>query len=86
MKTLIIVSKCLKITKLNQSENLYQFHFKGVFSGQALKTIVLRGRKDFQLAKGEDYLMYVQMLSWDSGTLKGSILKAKPLSECFDKS
>ena len=72
--------------KLNQSECLYEFHFKGVCAGEALRKVLLRGRKEFQIKKGEEYLIYVQLFSFEQGVLKGSILRMKLLSECWDRS
>jgi hypothetical protein len=86
MKTVIIVSKCSRIIKLNQSENWYEFHFKGVCAGEALRKVLLRGRKEFQIKKGEEYLIFVQLFSFEQGVLKGSILRLKLLSECWDRS
>jgi hypothetical protein len=86
MKTVIIVSKCLSVIKLNQYENTYNFHFKGVCSGELLKKVVLRGSRDFLIQKGQEYLMYVQLVSCIEGTLQGNILKCKNLDECWDKS
>jgi hypothetical protein len=86
MKTLIIVSKCQRVIKLNQYENTYYFHFKGVYSGDLLKQVVLSGRKDFDIRKNEEYLMYVQMLILQDGILRGKILKCKPLDQCWDRS
>lgn len=86
MKTVIIVSKCSRIIKLNQTENWHQFHFKGVCAGEALGKVMLKGRKDFLIKKGEEYLMYVPLISICSGILTGEIVKVKLLKECWDKS
>jgi hypothetical protein len=48
--------------------------------------VLLQGRHDFAIKRGEEYLMYVQMHSFEGGTLRGVILKAKLLDECWDKS
>lgn len=86
MKTVIIVSKCLRVTKFNSHESTYEFHFKGVCAGESIQKVFLLGRLDFEIRRGEEYLMYVQMISFEGGTLKGKILKAKLLDECWDKS
>ena len=86
MKTVIIVSKCLRVTKFKTHENTYEFHFKGVCAGVALRKVLLDGRHDFEIKQGEEYLMYVQMHSFEDGILRGQILKAKYLEECWDKS
>ena len=86
MKTVIIVSKCTRIIKFNQDENWHEFHFKGVCAGEILKRVLLRGRKDFRLKKGEEYLIYVQLISMEKGLLKGVILKHRLLSDCWDRS
>lgn len=86
MKTVIIVSKCLRVTKYGPSESWYEFHFKGVCAGEALRKVLLRGRHDFEIKRGEEYLIYVQMISFEFGTLKGIIIKIKKLEECWDRS
>lgn len=86
MKNIIIVSKCIRISSYSSEENNYYFHFKGVFAGDLLKEVILRGRRDFSIQKGEEYLIYVQMIKLDGGTLWGKILKIKPLDECWDRS
>jgi hypothetical protein len=86
MKTVIIVSKCSRINKLNQSESWYEFHFKGVCAGEALRKVLLKGRKDFNIKLGEEYLIYVQLLNFEEGIMKGTILKLKLLSDCWDRS
>ncbi len=86
MKNIIIVSKCIRITPFSSEENYYYFHFKGVFAGDLLKEVILRGRKEFLIKKGEEYLIYVQMTSLEKGTLWGRILRIKPLDKCWDRS
>ncbi len=86
MKTVIIVSKCSRVIKLNSYEDWFEFHFKGVCAGESLRKVRLKGRKDFNIHKGEEYLMYVGLVSCTEGVLKGEILKVKPLADCWDKS
>lgn len=86
MKNIIIVSKCIRISSHSSEENNYYFHFKGVFAGDLLKEVILRGRKEFGIKRGEEYLIYVQMTALEGGTLLGKIIKIKPLDECWDRS
>jgi hypothetical protein len=86
MKAIIIVSKCIKVRKRGTTETWFQFHFRGVFGGEAIKKVELKGRNDFKIQVGEEYLMYVQMISCEKGIVTGNILKVKPLEECWDKS
>ncbi|MCM2349550.1 MAG: hypothetical protein NDI69_05980 [Bacteriovoracaceae bacterium] len=86
MKTVIIVSKCLRVTKINLSESCYDFHFKGVYAGEVIKKVSLKGNHSLHLKKGEEYLMYVQIISFEQGILKGHLLKVKLLDECWDRS
>lgn len=86
MKTIIIVSRCLRVKKHGPEHELCEFHFKGVCAGEALKSLQLKSRKDFQVKKNEDYLMYVQVEKLLQGRLEGTILKIKMLDECWDKS
>ncbi len=84
MKNNIVVSKCIKIVPYSEEESIYHFHFKGVFAGDLLKDVQLRGRKEFGIKKGEEYLIYVQMLALEGGTLHGKILRIKNLEECWE--
>ena len=86
MKTVIIVSKCIRVIKSNQTQTWYQFHFNGVCAGEALRKVLLKARQDFLIRKDEEYLMYVRMISCEEGTFRGEVLKLKLLSECWDRS
>jgi hypothetical protein len=86
MKTLIIVSKCLRVTKINSSESSFEFHFRGVFGGEILRRVYLQGGHDLGVYRGVEYLMYVQLVSIDHGILRGRIIKLRPLMECMDRS
>ena len=86
MKTVIIVSKCSRIIKLNSTEDWFEFHFKGVCAGESLRKVRLKGKKDFNIRLGEEYLIYVSLISCTEGVLKGDVLKVKPLAECWDRS
>ncbi|MBA2405331.1 MAG: hypothetical protein H0V66_11215 [Bdellovibrionales bacterium] len=86
MKTVIIVSKCSRIIKLNSTEDWFEFHFKGVCAGEALRKVRLKGRKDFNIRLGEEYLMFVSLISCAGGVFTGEILKLKALAECWDRS
>jgi hypothetical protein len=86
MKTVIIVSKCSRVIKLNQREDYYEFNFKGVCAGESLRKIRLRGRKDFNIRLDEEYLLYVGLIACSGGVLSGEILKVKALAECWDRS
>lgn len=71
---------------MSKSENWYHFHFKGVCAGESLKKVILKGRKDFGIKRGEEYLLYVRLISCQEGVLKGEVLRLKLLGECWDKS
>ena len=86
MKTLIIVSKCLRVTKFNLSEYPYEFHFKGICAGEVIKKVILSASGKISFVKGEEYLLYVSLISMESGILKGRVLKSKRLDECWDLS
>jgi hypothetical protein len=85
MKTVIIVSRCLKVIKINREESWYEFHFKGVCAGEVLKKVILKGRHDFHLLKDQEYLLYVKIMSIEGGLLRGLILKSKLLEECWNQ-
>jgi len=86
MKNLIIISKCLRVTKFNPQISICEFHFKGVFAGAVIRKIQLQTPVNFSLKKGEEYLLYVQAQVAQNGILKGITLKSKNLSEIYDQS
>jgi hypothetical protein len=86
MKTVIIVSKCLRVTKFNSNESSCEFHFKGVFAGESVRRVILMVTHNFSIKKGEEYLLYVQLNEFKEGKITGQILKAKLLDECWDRS
>lgn len=86
MKTVIIVSKCLRVTKFKFSEFPYEFHFKGICAGEVIKKVLLSASHEISFQKGEEYLLYVSFISMESGILKGKVLKYKRLDECWDRS
>lgn len=86
MKTVIIVSKCLRVIKFNVSEYAYEFHFKGICAGEVIKKVILSASEGITFHKGEEYLMYVSLIAMEDGILKGRVLKSKRLDECWDRS
>ena len=86
MKTVIIVSKCIRVIKLNSYESLFHFHFKGVCSGEVLRKVILKGSVQHNIRQGEEYLIYVAVTNCFEGVLIGEIVKSKPLSDCWDRS
>jgi len=86
MKTVLIVSKCLRVSKVNKNENCYYFHFKGVYAGEILKSIKLYGQVSWEIHKDEEYLVYAEFLENQNGVLFGKVIKSKRLSDCSDLS
>ena len=86
MKTVIIVSKCLRVTKINFEASWYEFHFKGAYAGERIKKVLLKGDQQQLLKAGEEYLIYARLLYCESGVLRGEILKSRLLDECWDRS
>lgn len=86
MKNIIIVSKCTRVIKLNEESLECQFQFRGVCGGESLRKVSLRTTMEHGIRRGEEYLMYVRFHSCEDGILRGEVLKAKLLEECWDRS
>jgi hypothetical protein len=84
MKTLIIVSYCLKAFKNKKRPHTYEFHFKGVCSGEVLRKILLESDTELCIKPRDEYLLYVQVKKISEGILEGKILRAKALKDCWD--
>ena len=86
MNNVIIVSKCLRVTKFKTGEAWYEFHFKGVCAGKLIKKVILRGLQEEEIKKGSEYFIYVRCLSLEDSTLRGEMIKSKLLDDCWDRS
>ena len=85
MKSIIIVSKCLRVIKF-KSQVCYEFDFKGVYGGHQIKKIRLQEPEKNLLLPGRDYLIQLRDHRVRGSILEGKILRFKLLDECFDKS
>ena len=79
MKELIAISFMTKRIKKNYGK----FHFKGAFMGSYLKEIELLGVDDYQIEKGEEYILHLKIMKFEQqkGRLVAQILKAKALDD-----
>ena len=84
MKNVIIISKCLDVVSLNDTESMCKFHFTGAGFGEPIRHVELVADKSLKIQKDSEYLMYVRMESLKNGTLKGTVIKAKLLDESWD--
>lgn len=85
MKNVIILSKCLKVTKINPKETMCQFHFKGVYHGHVVRKIHLIGDGQDIIKKGEEYLVAIQVLFVEETVIKGKIVKVKNIATLVDQ-
>jgi hypothetical protein len=81
MKTVIIVSKCLRISKVK-----CHFHFRGSYAGHLISGLQLQNENKFVIHQGGEYLMWVAVEGVSGGVLRGRILRARSLEECWDRS
>lgn len=85
MKSIIIVSKCLRVIKF-ESHECYEFHFKGIFKGQLIKKIRIEYSNKTTLLPGKEYLVHLRDPKVNESVLEGTIVRVRLLDECFDKS
>lgn len=79
MKSIIVISKCLKVENETGS-----FHFKGIVGGEVINKVTLSFEAPVVIEEGLEYVMYVELFIIDEGHLKGTIRKAKLLSDAMD--
>ena len=79
MRTVIIISRCLddRMGKTN-------FHFKGFYAGEEIRALQLTGLTSGPWKRNEEYVMYVQVLRVEAGTLYGEVLRSRLLLELKD--
>jgi hypothetical protein len=85
MKSIIIVSKCLRVINSN-SRTFYEFHFTGVFRGHLIKKIKIEGQENNMFEVGESYLIQLKDSRLIGPILEGEVVKFKRLEECCDRS
>lgn len=77
MRTLIAISRCLK-TRTESGE----FSFKGFYAGEEIKKLELQlDPGQIPWKKGEDYILYIRVLSIKAGVLTGSVTRSRLLDE-----
>ena len=86
MNTVIIVSKCLRVTKFTFDKKKFEFHFRGVYVGNKIRKVELIGPNGLNIKKDEEYILYVKIVTLENGIIKGFILKSRDLEECRDLS
>ncbi len=85
MREIIIISRCLRVKKNNAQEQMGEFHFKGVYSGHAIKKIYLGIKRGQEVVVNEEYLLHIQLFTVREGSLTGKIMRLKNLNDCFAK-
>jgi hypothetical protein len=81
MNHLIVVSRCLEITRGKESGVIIDFHFKGVLKGHKIKGLKLTYKGDKRIEKNHDYIMYVRSQMVYKNVLQGQILKIVKINE-----
>jgi hypothetical protein len=81
MNHLIVVSRCLDISRGKESGIIIDFHFKGVLKGHKIKGLKLAYKGDKRIEKDQDYIMYVRSHMVHKNVLQGQILKIVKINE-----
>lgn len=85
MREIIIISRCQRIKRHNALEQLGEFHFKGVYSGEMIKRIFLIIPLNQTIEINEEYVLHVQLFYIREDYLMGKIIRAKNLALCFQQ-
>lgn len=81
MRTLIAISRCLK-----SYPDGGEFSFKGFYVGEEIIRLVLQSASGpIVWKKGEDYVLYIRVLSIETGILKGQVIRSRSLDELVSK-
>jgi hypothetical protein len=86
MNNVIIVSKCLRVTNFTFNKKKYVFHFRGVYVGKKIRKVELVGDDSLNILKGEEYVLYVKIVSIDKDIVRGTIIKFRDIEELKDQS
>lgn len=74
MEKIIVVSKCLK-----SKRDSYLFHFKGVYAGSRIKSLVIYS--DYSFEPGNNYILGLEVYEIRSGILVGRSVRQTGLDE-----
>lgn len=72
MRDIVAVSRCMALV---DRTNEAHFHFIGVYLGQEIELIVIKGRDDF--VQGEDYLLYIKPYQVKDRAIIGKVMRSK---------
>lgn len=86
MNNVIIVSKCLRVTNFTFNKKKFLFHFRGVYVGKKIRKIELVGDCNLSILKGEEYVLYVKIVSFENHVVRGTIIKFRDIEELKDLS
>ena len=86
MNNVIIVSKCLRVINFTFNKKKYLFHFRGVYVGKKIRRVELVGDDTLNILKGEEYVLYVKIVSIEDHIVKGTIIKFRDIEEFRDQS
>jgi hypothetical protein len=81
MKSMILIlSRCQgHLYGAKSKKHIFRFHFKGFYSGLKVKEINLISLKNEEIVKGNDYLLWVQLVQLKKEILEVTLLKYKKI-------
>ncbi|OUR93083.1 hypothetical protein A9Q84_21505 [Halobacteriovorax marinus] len=83
MQKVIVISGCQK-SRVNRFCCEYDFHFIGYLCGKKVTKIKITSRSDQKIMKGDEYLLFLEVLSLKRGVLLASLIKFKNLKNiCY---
>ncbi|MBG09355.1 MAG: hypothetical protein CME68_11390 [Halobacteriovoraceae bacterium] len=80
MVVFFALSRCISISKRGRTM-MYEFHFKGVYSGQRVDRIICKSDKKLEIVEGNEYILKLRFLSIKKTDLIGYVKKFVKLEE-----
>ena len=80
MVVFFALSRCISISEKGKIM-MYEFHFKGVYSGKRVDRIICKSDKKLEIAEGNEYILKLRFLSMKKTDLIGYIKKFVKLEE-----
>ena len=84
MKSVIVVSICEKVKKMNGGNLLYEFHFRGFLSGYRITKVFVESERIKDIIVNEEYVLYLEIIKIEQTYLYTRLLKSKALKNiCY---
>jgi hypothetical protein len=84
MRTVVVVSKCVRARETGPRVWQGDFRFQGCYAGEEVRELHLVGPAP-GWERGEEYVLYVKVMAITAGVMTGEVLRCRRLAELVSR-